>query len=53
MLLGGTPFPDRLAMRWNWVARTVEELDAAQAAWAADDGRFGAVASALGRIGFP
>ena len=53
MLLGGTPFPDRLAMRWNWVARTVEELDAAQAAWTADDGRFGTVASPLPRIGFP
>jgi quercetin 2,3-dioxygenase len=53
MLVGGTPFPYRLAMRWNWVARTVEELDDAQAAWAADDGRFGAVASSLGRISFP
>jgi quercetin 2,3-dioxygenase len=53
MLLGGSPFPDRLAMRWNWVARTNEELDAAEAAWRADDGRIGADASPLPRIPFP
>jgi redox-sensitive bicupin YhaK (pirin superfamily) len=52
MLLGGTPFPDRVAMRWNWVARTNDELDAAEAAWRADDGRFGTVASPLARIPF-
>lgn len=52
MLLGGTPFPERVAMRWNWVARTAEELDAAEAAWRADDGRFGTVASPLARIPF-
>jgi redox-sensitive bicupin YhaK (pirin superfamily) len=58
MLLGGTPFPDRLAMRWNWVARTKDELDAAEAAWRAafeggGDGRFGVVASPLAPIPFP
>jgi redox-sensitive bicupin YhaK (pirin superfamily) len=58
MLLGGTPFPDRLAMRWNWVARTKEELDDAEAAWRSSlagggDGRFGSVASPLARIPFP
>jgi len=53
MLLGGTPFPDRLAMRWNWVARSNDELDAAEAAWRADDDRFGTVASPLARIPFP
>ena len=58
MLLGGTPFPDRLAMRWNWVARTKEELDEAEADWRASfdgggDGRFGTVASPLARIPFP
>jgi redox-sensitive bicupin YhaK (pirin superfamily) len=58
MLLGGSPFPDRLAMRWNWVARTRDELDAAEAAWRASfegggDGRFGSVASPLAPIPFP
>ena len=53
MLLGGTPFPDRLAMRWNWVARTADELDAAEASWREDDGRFGSVDSPLARVPYP
>ena len=34
MLLGGEPFPDRLAMFWNFVARTRDELEEMAADWA-------------------
>lgn len=50
MLLGGVPFEAPLLMWWNFVARTRDEVDAATAAWEADDGRFGHVDSGLPRI---
>jgi hypothetical protein len=50
VLLGGIPFPERLLMWWNFVARTTDEMDAAREAWATDSGRFGRVASPLPRV---
>lgn len=50
LLLGGTPFPERLLMWWNFVARTRDEVEAAYVDWATDARRFGRVASALPRI---
>ena len=50
LLLGGLPFPEPLLMWWNFVARTQDEITAAQQAWARGDERFGAVASRLDRI---
>jgi quercetin 2,3-dioxygenase len=50
LLLGGRPFPDRLLMWWNFVARTREEIDAAYRDWAARSSRFGEVASSLPRV---
>ncbi len=41
-LLGGVPFGEPLLMWWNLVARTPEEIEAANADWSA--GRFGTVA---------
>ena len=50
LLIGGTPFPDRLLMWWNYVARTQDEISEAHRAWSAGDRRFGHVASPLDRI---
>ena len=50
LLLGGTPFQERLLMWWNFVARTRDEVEAGYADWADDSGRFGHVASPLPRI---
>jgi redox-sensitive bicupin YhaK (pirin superfamily) len=41
LLLGGTPFPERVLMWWNFVARHPEEIAAARDAWQA--GQFGDV----------
>jgi len=50
MLLGGVPFPDRLVMWWNYVARSEDEVTDAHRAWAdGDEQRFGPVASPLPR----
>jgi quercetin 2,3-dioxygenase len=55
LVLGGVPFPDRLVMWWNFVARTHDEVDEARAAWQSGPGdeRFGTVASTLDRIAAP
>ncbi len=53
VLLGGEPFPDRLAMFWNFVARTRDELEEAAADWASGDPRFGPVAGGLPRMAVP
>jgi redox-sensitive bicupin YhaK (pirin superfamily) len=50
ILLGGVPFESPILMWWNFVGRTREEIDAATESWNRDDGRFGTVASELGRI---
>jgi redox-sensitive bicupin YhaK (pirin superfamily) len=49
MLLGGTPFAEPIAMWWNFVARTQDELTAAYEDWAEGNDRFGHVASSLPR----
>ena len=53
MLLGGVPFPDEILMWWNYVARTADEIEAANDAWNAGDDRFGVVRSPLARIPGP
>jgi quercetin 2,3-dioxygenase len=50
MLLGGTPFEDRLVMWWNYVARSQDEVSQAHRSWTDADGRFGQVASPLPRM---
>lgn len=41
LLIGGLPFPERILMWWNFVARHPEEIAAAREAWEA--GQFGEV----------
>jgi hypothetical protein len=50
LLLGGVPFPEKLLMWWNFVARTTEEASEARRQWMAQDERFGTVRSHLGRV---
>ncbi len=50
MLLGGVPFPERLLMWWNFVARSQDEISNAWRAWATGDERFAKVASSFDRI---
>jgi redox-sensitive bicupin YhaK (pirin superfamily) len=53
LLLGGEPFPEEIAMWWNFVARDRTELSDAYADWQAANERFGAVGSSLPRIDAP
>lgn len=53
MLVGGAPFAEEVAMWWNFVGRTTEELDQARTAWEEGSDRFGAVRSPLDRIPAP
>ena len=54
MLLGGVPFPVRIQMWWNFVARTRQELTEAWRDWHNhNDDRFAPVASVLDRIDAP
>ena len=53
MLLGGAPFESPISMWWNYVARSHDEIDAANSAWRDGDERFGTVTSALSRIPAP
>jgi quercetin 2,3-dioxygenase len=50
LLIGGEPFDEQVLMWWNFVARTREEIRAAQSEWTAASERFGRVASMLPRI---
>lgn len=43
LLLGGTPFEERIVMWWNFVARTREEIVAAREEWERGESRFGEV----------
>jgi redox-sensitive bicupin YhaK (pirin superfamily) len=53
LLIGGPPFPERILMWWNFVARTQEEIAQARADWEAGN-RFGEVAAYKGpRLGAP
>jgi redox-sensitive bicupin YhaK (pirin superfamily) len=40
VLLGGTPFTERLVMWWNFVARSHDEIRSMRADWEAADARF-------------
>jgi len=53
LLLGGEPFPEEIAMWWNFVARDRTELADAFADWEAGSERFGVVGSSLPRIDAP
>jgi len=53
VILGGAPFESTIAMSWNFVARTTEEIDSAYADWVAAGARFGEVRSELARIPAP
>jgi redox-sensitive bicupin YhaK (pirin superfamily) len=53
LLLGGTPFGERVFMWWNFVARSQDEITGAYEQWKAEDGRFGEVHSPLDRIPAP
>jgi len=49
LLLRGVPFLEEVAMWWNFVARTQEELAAAFRDWTTGSDRFGIVSSSLPR----
>ena len=49
LLVGGVPFAEEVAMWWNFVARTRDELVAAYRDWVSASGRFGPVSSPLDR----
>jgi redox-sensitive bicupin YhaK (pirin superfamily) len=53
LLVGGVPFESPIVMWWNFVARSHDEVTAAQVSWNGDDGRFGTVDSVLDRIPSP
>lgn len=53
ILLGGAPFGEQVAMWWNFVARTPEELRDAAREWAERTSRFGPVATTLTPIDAP
>ncbi|HKR86367.1 MAG TPA: pirin family protein [Terriglobales bacterium] len=48
LLIGGPPFPERILMWWNFVARTPEEIAAARSDWQSQQ-RFGEVKAYRGR----
>lgn len=52
-LVGGEPFGEEIAMWWNFVARTPDELAAARRDWEEGSDRFGTVASPLARTPAP
>jgi quercetin 2,3-dioxygenase len=52
LLLGGPPFPEKVLMWWNFVARDASEIARARDEW--EEGRFGAVSGYRGgRIAAP
>jgi redox-sensitive bicupin YhaK (pirin superfamily) len=53
LLLGGEPFPDRIHMWWNFVARSRDEVEIATKEWNSESERFGVVDSRLDRIAAP
>jgi len=50
MLIGGAPLEETIEMWWNFVGRSRDEFVDAYRSWAADDGRFGRVASLMPRV---
>jgi quercetin 2,3-dioxygenase len=53
LLLGGPPFPEEIAMWWNFVARDRTELASAYTDWNDGTERFGPVTTSLPRIDAP
>lgn len=53
LLIGGTPWEDRITMWWNFVGRSRDEMDAAFVDWQDRHERFGTVDSPLERIDAP
>ena len=53
VLVGGVPFESPVLMWWNFVARTHDEIDAAQREWNERAARFGEIDSTLARIPAP
>ena len=53
LVLGGVPFPEKLFMWWNFVARSADEVSGFYADWRDRGERFAAVDSALARIPAP
>ena len=53
VLVGGVPFESPVLMWWNFVARTHDEIDAAQREWNGRAARFGEIDSTLARIPAP
>jgi hypothetical protein len=52
LLLGGLPFPEKILMWWNFVARTPEEIALARSDWQSHQ-RFGEVKYRGPRIDAP
>jgi len=50
VLIGGVPFAEDLAMWWNFVARTRDELSDGYRDWVSDSDRFGPVRSSHPRV---
>jgi redox-sensitive bicupin YhaK (pirin superfamily) len=53
LFIGGEPFPEKVLMWWNFVARSREEVDAARSAWEERDQRFGQSGWTLPRVSAP
>jgi redox-sensitive bicupin YhaK (pirin superfamily) len=53
VVVGGAPFESAIAMSWNFVARTADEIEQAYADWADAGPRFGEVRSDLARVPAP
>lgn len=53
LVLGGAPFPEKLFMWWNFVARSADEVSGFYSDWRDRGERFAAVDSALERIPAP
>ena len=53
LVLGGVPFPEKLFMWWNFVARSADEVSGFYADWRDHGERFAPVDSALDRIPAP
>ncbi len=53
ILLGGTPFTEPIAMWWNFVGRTHEDVLEMRTQWQSEADRFGTVAGSEVRLGAP
>lgn len=53
LIVGGVPFPERISMWWNYVARTKEEISAAHREWTTRTDRFPVVPSVNAPVDVP